>query len=124
MGRIIHLLKPQTSGASISPFSRRNLSIGKGTNKYQYTNAQIEEYKKITDVLNKKDILVISRINDRFLAEIVCKKLKNNIQDIKSDMKKKQLKTKDYIYFMGFEKEYLRFLKEEIDEYKKNKDKG
>lgn len=124
LDKIISYLKPQTSGASISPVSPKNLSIGKGNNKYQYSNAQNEEYKKITDSLNKGDILFISRINNKFLDKIVRKKTKKTLTEIKSDMKLKQLKVRDYIYSEGYEKEYLEFLKKEIHEYEKNKNKN
>ena len=117
---IINYLKPQTSGASISPFSSRNLK----TNKYQYTNEQIEEYKQITTSINKEDSLYLSRLNNKFLTDIICKKYKNNLTQIKADMKLKQLKIRDYIYSEGYEKEYLQFLKKEIKEYEKNKDKN
>ena len=117
--KIINFLKPQTSGASISPFSSRNLKI----NKYQYTNEQIEEYKQITASINKEDSLYLSRLNNKFLTDIICKKHKNNLTKIKADMKLKQLKIKDYIYAEGYEKEYLQFLNKEIKEYENNKNK-
>lgn len=121
LSKIIKYLKPQTSGASISPVSPKNLNIGKGDNKYQYSNAQIEAYKKITTSLGKGDILYISKWNNKFLDKVVRKKTKQTLQDIKTDMKLKQLKTKDYIYSEGYEKEYLEFLQKEINEYEKSK---
>lgn len=124
LSKIIKYLKPQTSGASISPVSPKNLSIGKGNNKYQYSNAQIEEYKKITASLGKGDILYISKWNNKFLDKVVRKKTKKTLQEIKADIKLKQLKTKDYIYYEGYEKEYLEFLQKEIKEYEDNKNKN
>ena len=121
LSKIILYLKPQTSGASISPVSPKNLSIGKGDNVYQYSNAQIEEYKKITDVLDKSDNLIIGRINNKFISENVTKLTKKDIKQIKADMKLKQLKARDYIYSEGYEKEYLRFLEKEITEYVRSK---
>lgn len=117
--KIISFLKPQTSGASISPMSVKNLNIGRGDNKYQYSNAQIEEYKKITAFLDKRDILFISKVNNKFIDKIMRKKTKKTLTEIKADMKFKQLKIRDYIYSEGFEKEYLEFLKKEIEEYEK-----
>lgn len=124
LDNIISYLKPQTSGASISPVSPKNLSIGKGDNKYQYSNAQIEEYKKITASLGKRDILFISKINNKFIDKIIRKSTKKTLAEIKADMKYKQLKVRDYIYSEGFEKEYLEFLNKEIQDYEKNKDKN
>lgn len=118
---IIKYLKPQTSGASISPISPKNLKIGKGDNVYKYNDEQIEAYKEITSNLNKGDILVLNRINNKFLDKILTKKTKKTLDEIKSDMKYKQLKTKDYIYSEGYEKEYLEFLKKEIKDYVKSK---
>lgn len=123
LGKIISYLKPQTSGASISPVSPKNLSIG-NDNKYQYSNAQNEEYKKITASLDKGDILFISRVNNKFLDKVMQKKIKKTLAEIKSDMKFKQLKVRDYIYSEGYEKEYLEFLVKEIQEYEKNKGKN
>lgn len=121
LDKIIKYLKPQTSGAKISPISPKNLAIGKGNNVYQYSNAQIEVYKKITNSLGKEDILFISRLNNKFLDKVIRRKTKNTLQDIKADMKLKQLKIKDYIYSEGYEKEYLEFLQKEIKEYEKSK---
>lgn len=120
--KIITYLKPQTSGASISPVSPKNLKIGKGDNVYQYSNTQIEEYKKITACLDKTDSLVIGKINNRFIEKIIKKKTKQSLDEIKADIKFKQLKVKDYIYAEGYEKEYLEFLDKEIKEYVKTKE--
>ena len=121
LDKIITYLKPQTSGASISPVSPKNLKIGKGDNVYQYSNAQIEAYKKITDSLSKGNTLVIGKINNKFIEKIIKKKTKKSIEEIKADIKFKQLKIKDYIYAEGYEKEYLEFLEKEIKEYEKTK---
>lgn len=124
LSKIIKYLKPQTSGAKISPTSPKNLSIGKGDNVYHYSNAQIEAYKKITDSLGKGNTLCISKWNNEFLDKVIRKKTKKTLQEIKADMKFKQLKVKDYIYSEGYEKEYLEFLQKEIKDYEKNKDKN
>ena len=110
LSKIINLLKPQTSGASISPFSPKNLH----KEKYQYTNEQIRLYKEITDVIPESDKLLIGKLNNLFFSNILCKKLRMKIDEIKVDMKKEQLKMKDYIYAKGYEKEYLEFLRKEI----------
>ncbi len=111
---IIDILKPQTSGASISPFSPKNLPQGKGDNKYQYTPTQIIEYEEIINDIPKEDKLIIGQLNNQFLKDILSKKLRQDLPHIKADMKKKMLKTRDYIYLMGYEKEYLNYIKEKI----------
>ncbi len=111
---IIDILKPQTSGVSISPFSPKNLPQGKGDNKYQYTPTQIREYEKVINDIPKEDKLIIGQLNNQFLKDILCKKLRQDLPHIKADMKKKMLKTRDYIYLMGYEKEYLNYIKEKI----------
>lgn len=112
--KIIDKLKPQTSGASISPFSPKNLPQGRGDNKYKYTPTQIEAYEKITDVIPKENKLIIGRLNNEFLNQILTKKLRLGISEIKADMKKECLKLRDYIYAKGFEKEYLEYLEKNI----------
>lgn len=114
LDKIIGLLKPQMSGASISPFSPKNLPIGKGNNKYQFTLIQIEAYEKITGIIPKENKLIIGRLNSQFAEQILCKKLKMSMSEIKADMKKECLKLKDYIYAKGYENEYLEFLKANI----------
>ncbi len=112
--KVVGYLKPQTSGASISPFSPKNLPQGKGDNKYTYTKAQIEAYEAITSSIPKEDKLVIGQINNAFVRDILCKKLRQDLTQVKADMKKRMLKTKDYIYAIGYEKEYLDYMKKEI----------
>lgn len=107
--KIVDRLKPQTSGADISPFSSRNLPK---TKTYQYTNEQENAYKTILEHLNNK--LVIGRINNAFLADVVCKKSRQDLNFIKYDIKSKCMKVRDYIYSEGYEKEYLQYLKEKI----------
>lgn len=110
MKEIASVLHPQVSGASISPFSTKNLP----KKKCILTNAQIEEYKKITRVVPCGDTLKVSHINNLFLNDILCKKLNNSMQDVKSEMKKELLKIPDYIFFKGMWNEYLDYLKEEL----------
>lgn len=112
MKEIASVLKPQTSGASISPFSSRNLP----KKKCVLTNTQMEEYKKITGVVPLEDKLKISHINNQFLSEILCKKLHISIQEAKAEMKKELLKLLDYISFKGMWEEYIQYLRKEINQ--------
>lgn len=109
--KIVPYIKPLTNGKSISPFSSRNLPKNK---KYEYSLDQKEAYNKIISRIPSGDILQIGRMSTRFLTNILTKKLGMDAVSIKNDMKKEMMKTKDYIYFKGYEKDYLDFLDKEI----------
>ena len=111
MKEIASVLQPQISGASISPFSSKNLP----KKKCVLTNAQIEEYKKIISIVPQDDKLKVSHINNRFLNEILCKKLHISTQDAKTEMKKELLKLLDYISFKGMWEEYINYLRKELN---------
>ena len=110
MKEIMSVLHPKTSGARLSPFSSKNLP----KRKCVLTNAQIEEYRKITSVIPKEDKLKVSHINDDFITDKLCKKYRIRIQSAKGEMKKELLKTLDYISFKGMWNEYIKYLKEEL----------
>lgn len=105
------VLQPQVSGASISPFSSRNLP----KKKCVLTNAQIEEYKKITSIIPRDDKLKVSHINNKFLDERLCKKLHISTQDAKAEMKKELLKLLDYISYKGMWDDYVNYLRKELN---------
>ena len=109
---IAKYLKPQTSGADISPFSTRNLP----KSSYTIPNEEIEEYKKIINSVSKDDKLLISHITNEFLNNILAKdKLYKTLNiSMKSDMRKKMLKGKEYIHSMGYWDKYLQYLKVNI----------
>lgn len=107
---IAKYLKPQTSGADISPFSPRNLP----KSSYCIPAEDLEEYLKITKDIPKSDKLIISRITKEFLDNILSKdKLYKSI-DIKTDMRQKCLKNKEYIHLMNYWKQYLKYLEKEL----------
>ena len=110
MEEIASVLQPQVSGASMSPFSSKNLPKKKSV----LTNAQIEEYKKIISVVPQDDKLKVSHINNRFLNEILCKKHHISTQYAKAEMKKELLKLLDYISFKGMWNEYINYLGKEV----------
>lgn len=111
LDKIIDRLKPQTIGAGRNPFSRRNLPKGKT---YEYTMEQEEAYHSIIKHLDNK--LAVARINGWFLEDVVCKKSGQDLETVKADIRKKGMKVKDYIYNRGYEKEYLEYLKEKLNE--------
>ena len=110
MEEIASVLQPQVSGASMSPFSSKNLP----KKKCILTNAQIEEYKKIISIVPQDDKLKVSHINNIFLSEILCKKHHISAQNAKAEMKKELLKLLDYISFKGMWNEYINYLGKEV----------
>lgn len=114
LDKIIDRLKPQTIGAGRNPFSRRNLPKGKT---YEYTVEQEEAYHSVIGHLD--NTLSVGRINNWFLEDVMCKKSGQDLGTIKADIKKKCIKGRDYIYSEGYEKEYLEYLKEKLNELSK-----
>ena len=115
---IATLLKVKTSGASISPFSTKNLPKAKNI---EIPTDKINAYKAISSQVEKGDLLLISRITTNFLDEVLQKKYKKDCKtfDYKSDMKKCCMSrlTKEYIYSKGMWEEYLIYLETKIKSY-------
>jgi len=115
---VIALLKPRTSGASISPFSTKNLPKNKDI---KIPDGEVEKYKSISCKVDKKDMLKFKTWNSSFLNDVLQKKTrkdtKNKSYNYKDDMKKMNLsrQTKEFIYAKGFWQEYLDYLNKEID---------
>lgn len=108
---IAKYMKPQTSGAKISPFSPKNLP----KRQYDIAKAQIEEYKRILDDANLDDKLVVGRITSEFIMRIIPKKHKKYAKtDMKALMKKEMLKGKEFIHSIGLWDEYMDFLRKEL----------
>lgn len=107
--KIIPLLKPKTSGANISPFSSKNLPKNKD---YKIPDEDLYMYKNITSKIPPESILAISYITNNFIKSLATKK--NPIENIKSDMRQKRLKPKEYIHSIGKWNEYIIFLKENL----------
>jgi len=114
---VAKLMKAKTSGASISPFSSKNLP----KSDVEIPTDKIESYKVITSKVERGDLLIISRITTAFLVDILDKKSKETDKtfDYKTDMKKNCMarQSKEYIYHKGFWDEYLKYLNEEIEKY-------
>lgn len=109
--KIIGIIKPQQSGANISPFSSKNLPKKKSV----LSGIQIDEYRKTVEKISKENFLKISQINNRFLSDIMCKKLGISMRDAKAEMKKELMKIIDYISFKGFWGEYIQYLQQKVD---------
>lgn len=99
-------LKPLTAGANISPFSVRNLP----KTRYIIPDEDLVAYKNIVSKKYSEQFLTLKHMTDMFLKSLVSKKSSWN--DIKSDMKMKGLKGKEYIHSIGKFNEYLLYLKE------------
>ena len=101
-------LKPKTNGASISPFSSRNLP----KSKYKIPDGDLVVYKDIVGKLPRERIIDITHTSNNYLKSLVTKK--NTWEDIKADMAKKCLKTKEYIHSIGKWSEYIDYLRKEL----------
>jgi hypothetical protein len=112
---VAKLMRAKTSGASISPFSTKNLGKRKDI---VIPEEALNKYKEITSIVPKSDLLMIHRITNSFLDNTLQKefKKKNKEFDYKTDMKKLKLarQTKEYIYYRGMFDEYLAFLNNSI----------
>lgn len=113
------LMKVKTSGANISPYSKKNLPKAK----VEIPEDDMSAYKAISDKVDKNDKLLIHRITTEFLDEVLAKKLRpknaKKPYDYKTEMKKLKLArdSKGYIWTKGFWGEYLEYLEKKIDSY-------
>jgi len=113
------LLKAKTSGANISPMSKRNLPKVK----FELPEEDMAAYKDIVDKVDKNDKLLIHRITTEFLDKVLAKELRpkgtRKPYDYKTEMKKLKLASdsKGYIWTKELWNEYLEFLEKEINSY-------
>ena len=91
------IIKLKTSGASISPFSTRNLP----KKPYTIPKADMDKYKKAKDGLSGLDI---ARLNKEFIAE-------NFDSDFKTNLRKEMLKPIQYFHRHGYWDKYCKFIK-------------
>ena len=92
------IIKLKTSGASISPFSTRNLPKAP----YTIPKADMDKYKKAKDGLSG---LEIARLNEQFIAE-------NFDSDFKTDLRREMLKPIQYFHKKKKWEDYCQFIKE------------
>lgn len=107
--QIIPLLKPKTNGANISPFSTRNLPKNKD---YKIPNEELDKYKAIVRNIPKNCMITITHSTGMYVKSLATKR--NPIENIKSDMRQKGLKPKEYIHSIGKWNEYIKYLKENL----------
>jgi len=103
MDQVAELLKAQTNGAPISPFSVKNIP----KSDYEIPAEDLERYKKITAKVPKDHILDIKIITGQFMEKMLR-------FDYKSDIKRLRMKNKQYIHFKGFWDEYLMYLERNL----------
>ena len=108
MEKLEKYFKPKTSAASRSPFSSKNLPKGD----YEIPEEDMDRYKEIASKLPKEDALKLGFMTTDYIKSLATKR--NKIEDIKADMKKKMLKSKEYIHSIGHWTEYLKYLEKEI----------
>lgn len=114
---VTSFIKPKTSGASISPFSSKNLPKAK----VDIPEDKMAKYKSLISKLDNP--LAIRGFNTSFLDNILAKKLrpkgKRKPFDYKSDQKAMKLShdVKGYIYAKGMFDDYLDYLEKEIDSH-------
>ena len=106
---IIPLLKPRTSGACISPYSVKNLP----KSSYTIPNEDLVLYKNTVAKIPPERILTITHSTNNFIKSLATKK--NPMENIKSDMRKKCLKGKEYIHSIGKWQEYIQYLRDNIE---------
>lgn len=98
---------PLTIGASISPYSTKNLPI----KKYEIPKENLAEYKEITNQKNI-DILIIAHLTKSFINDYIPsnyhKYKKVNMSKL---MKRECLKGKEFIHSLGMWDEYIQYLK-------------
>lgn len=112
------LLKAKTNGCDISPFSIKNLPKAD----VEIPTEEIEKYKTISAQVEKSDLLLIHRITDAFLVNILSKKLRKTEGksfNLQNDMRKLMMARmpKEYIFTKNMWNEYLTYLKKEIDKF-------
>lgn len=108
--KIIPLLKPKTSGADISPFSPKNLP----KIEYLIPKDELREYECIIAPLKEDGkFLALSKLTQNYIKLLSKKRLYRGV-DMKTYMRKKMLKGKEFIHSEGHWNDYLKYLRKEI----------
>lgn len=119
---VASLMGARTSGANTSPFSPKNLPKSKDV---VIPTEKMQEYKAVTAAIQKNDLLLIRKINDAFLTNILQKNIRKQTKgfDWKEDARKLKLgrQVKEYIYAKNFWDKYIEYLDKKIKEYYLNK---
>lgn len=107
MNTIATYMKPLTSGASISPFSTKNLPKAK----YTIPQTDIEKYRLLCKTYSNITPLQLASITSDFILNIIPKKNKKyKNTDMKALMKLQMLKGKEFAHSLGMWDEYIKHL--------------
>lgn len=108
MNQLEEFLKPKTGGASISPFSQRNLP----RQSYIIPELDLTTYKTIVSNVPKNQLILISHCTKDFLKSL--NKRKGEYEKLKADMTAKGIKGKEYIHSIGKWEEYIDYLNKNL----------
>lgn len=103
--KILPLLKPRTLGSGISPYSSKN----RPKTVYIIPDEDLVAYKQILSKIPKEDILSLTHTTKKFIKTLETKR--NTMAAIKSDMKRKGLRNKEYIHSINKWNDYIEYLK-------------
>lgn len=108
MDQLEKYFKPKTSAANRSPFSAKNLPKCN----YIIPDEDLDMYKNIVSKIPSESILTVTHSTNSFLKSLVTKK--NSWENIKSDMRLKCLKSKEYIHSINKWDDYIKYLEKEL----------
>lgn len=122
---ITELMSVKTGGASISPFSSKNLPKRKDI---VLPAVEVERYRQIANFVEKEDLLILHRITQDYLEKNMqrtLRKTEGKKFTCKADMLKMMLsrQPKEYIYVRGFWDDYLKYFNKQVDSFYKEKNK-
>lgn len=104
-------MQAQTSGASISPFSTKNLPRAK----YEIPVDDLNIYREVTKGIDQNNMIIIGKATRSFISDIPdnYKKFKN--RNIREMQRKSCLKGKEFIHSIGLWADYINYLKENVN---------
>lgn len=105
------ILKPFKRGASISPFSKRNLP----KHHCIIPDKELSDYKHIIDNIPKKNVLTIVHTSKLFLKNLYPQQKKQ--EQILKEYQKSRMPIREFIYSIGKWDDYLTFLSEVVREF-------
>jgi len=107
--KLVSYFQPLTSGASISPFSIKNLP----KTKYTIPEEDLQKYNAIVEP-SGLSYLALGHLCKEFINSLATKKRPKEV--IVADMRQRGLKGKDYIHSVGLWDKYLKFVTKKVGE--------
>lgn len=108
MDKIEKVVKIKTSGASISPFSQKNLP----KSDYKISDDKLNRYKNIIENRPEINKLSLGHMMKKYIESLATKN--NPYDQIIKDMKRKCMNYKQYIDYIGKWDEFLEVLENEL----------